>query len=50
MVPLRHSTVVLEAGIDAALRSDLSIGLSYAGEFGPHSMDNGVRGNVTLKF
>jgi outer membrane autotransporter protein len=49
-VPIDRDAFVAEAGIDYALTSMLSVGVSYSGQFGQRAMDNAVKGNVNLRF
>ena len=49
-VPIDRDAFVAEAGIDYALTSMLSVGVSYSGQFGQRAMDNAFKGNVNLRF
>jgi outer membrane autotransporter protein len=49
-VPVARNAAVLDAGITAQLQKDLSIGVSYTGQFGSGSREQGVRGNLTWSF
>ncbi|MBV8427260.1 MAG: autotransporter domain-containing protein, partial [Hyphomicrobiales bacterium] len=48
--PIDRDAFVAEAGIDYALTSMFSVGVSYSGQYGARAMDNAVRGNVNLRF
>ena len=49
-VPIDRDAFVAEAGIDYALTSMLSVGVSYSGQFGQRATDNAFKGNVNLRF
>jgi outer membrane autotransporter protein len=49
-VPVARNAAVLDAGITAQLQKDLTIGVSYTGQFGSGSREQGVRGNLTWSF
>ncbi|TWB08129.1 autotransporter outer membrane beta-barrel domain-containing protein, partial [Gluconacetobacter diazotrophicus] len=41
---------VLKAGLQAKLTDRLNVGLSYVGQYGDHSTDSGLTGNVKVTF
>jgi outer membrane autotransporter protein len=49
-VPIDRDAFVAEAGIDYALTSMFTVGVSYSGQYGQRAMDNAVKGNVNLRF
>ncbi len=49
-VPIDRDAFVTEAGLDYALTSLLTVGVSYSGQFGQRSADNSVKGNLNLRF
>lgn len=49
-VPIAKDAAVLEAGLDFALRRDLTLGVSYNGQIGDGVKDHGVRANLLWKF
>ncbi|AYJ87279.1 autotransporter domain-containing protein [Sphingomonas paeninsulae] len=49
-VPLSKETAVLDLGLNAAVASAASIGVSYSGQIGSGAVDNGVKANVTIRF
>ncbi|MBV9566747.1 MAG: autotransporter domain-containing protein [Hyphomicrobiales bacterium] len=49
-VPIDRDAFVAEAGIDYSLTSMLTVGISYAGQFGQRATDNALKGNVNLRF
>jgi fibronectin-binding autotransporter adhesin len=48
--PIDRDAFVAEAGIDYAVTSALSVGVSYSGQFGQRAVDNAFKGNVNLRF
>jgi fibronectin-binding autotransporter adhesin len=48
--PLSTDAAVLKAGLQAKLTDRLDIGVSYVGQYGDHSTDSGVTGNVKVTF
>ena len=49
-VPIDRDVFVAEAGIDYALTSMLTVGVSYSGQYGQRATDNAFKGNVNLRF
>ncbi|MBV8449451.1 MAG: autotransporter domain-containing protein, partial [Hyphomicrobiales bacterium] len=49
-VPIDRDAFVAEAGIDYALTSMLTVGVSYSGQYGQRATDNAFKGNVNLRF
>jgi outer membrane autotransporter protein len=49
-VPLARDVAVLEAGIETQLRPDLTLGATYAGQFGSKRSDNAFKVNLHWKF
>lgn len=48
--PIAKNAAALQAGIEANLATDLSLGLSYSGQIGRNVQDHGVKGNLTWRF
>lgn len=49
-VPIAKDAAVIEAGLDFALRRDLTLGVSYAGQAGDGVKDHGVKASLLWKF
>jgi fibronectin-binding autotransporter adhesin len=49
-VPIAKDAAVIEAGLDFAVRKDLTLGVSYSGQMGDGVKDHGVRANLLWKF
>ena len=49
-IPIDRDAFVVEAGMNYAVSSSFTVGLSYAGQFGERATDNAFRGNVNLRF
>jgi len=49
-VPIASDAAVIEAGLDFAIRKDLTVGVSYSGQVGDRVKDHGVRANLLWKF
>ncbi|WP_258582599.1 autotransporter outer membrane beta-barrel domain-containing protein [Mesorhizobium sp. AR02] len=49
-VPIARDAAVIEAGIDMKMSPNATLGLSYSGQFGDGSVDNGARANLSVKF
>ena len=49
-VPIDRDAFVAEAGLNYAVSSAFSVGLSYSGQFGQRATDNAFKGNVNLRF
>jgi outer membrane autotransporter protein len=48
--PISRDVAFVEAGLGTAVSSNVTVGVSYVGQFGDRSDDNGVRGTVVWKF
>ncbi|WP_171026298.1 autotransporter outer membrane beta-barrel domain-containing protein [Mesorhizobium comanense] len=49
-VPIARDAMLVEAGFDVQLARNATLGLSYAGQFGPDAFDNGFKVNLGIKF
>ncbi|MCZ8546090.1 autotransporter outer membrane beta-barrel domain-containing protein [Mesorhizobium qingshengii] len=49
-VPISRDAMLVEAGFDVQLAQNATLGLSYAGQFGPDAFDNGFKANLGVKF
>ncbi|MBZ9868429.1 autotransporter outer membrane beta-barrel domain-containing protein, partial [Mesorhizobium sp. CA15] len=49
-VPVARDSVVIDAGFDLPISANATLGLSYTGQFGSHTADNGAKANLHLKF
>jgi outer membrane autotransporter protein len=49
-VPIARNAATIDAGLDFAIARNAAIGISYNGQFGNNASDNGVRGNLVVKF
>ncbi|TPK96254.1 MULTISPECIES: autotransporter domain-containing protein [unclassified Mesorhizobium] len=49
-VPIARDSVVIEAGFDVPMSANATLGLSYSGQFGSHTADNGAKANLSVKF
>ncbi|WP_281004840.1 autotransporter outer membrane beta-barrel domain-containing protein [Mesorhizobium hawassense] len=49
-VPIARDSVVIEAGFDLPLSANATLGLSYAGQFGADSADNGAKATLDARF
>ncbi|WP_213980487.1 autotransporter domain-containing protein [Sphingomonas sp. dw_22] len=49
-VPLSKEAAVIDLGLDTSLGSAASIGVSYSGQIGSDSSDNGVKANFKIRF
>ena len=49
-VPIARDTMLVEAGFDVQLARNTTLGVSYAGQFGPNAFDNGFKANLGAKF
>lgn len=49
-VPIARDAMLVEAGFDVQLAHNATLGLSYAGQFGPDAFDNGFKANLGIKF
>jgi fibronectin-binding autotransporter adhesin len=49
-VPIDRDAFVAEVGIDYAVTSMLSVGVSYSGQYGQRAFDNAVKAHLNLSF
>lgn len=49
-VPVAKNAAVVEAGLDFAFKQDLTLGVSYNGQFGNGVKDHGLKANLLWKF
>jgi outer membrane autotransporter protein len=49
-VPIARDAMLVEAGFDVQLAQNATLGLSYAGQFGPDAFDNGFKASLGVKF
>jgi len=49
-VPIAKEAALVEAGLSTKLNPDLSLGLSYTGQFANGAHNQGVRGNLSVRF
>lgn len=49
-VPLAENVAVVELGFETLVSQDLSLGVSYSGQFGSGFNDHGLKGNLNWKF
>ncbi|WP_244661790.1 autotransporter outer membrane beta-barrel domain-containing protein [Mesorhizobium huakuii] len=49
-VPIARDSAIIEAGIDMKMSPNATLGLSYTGQFGGGTVDNGARANLSVKF
>jgi outer membrane autotransporter protein len=49
-VPVARDSAVIEAGFDLPMSANATLGLSYAGQFGSHGVDNGAKANLNVRF
>ena len=49
-IPIDHAALVAETGVNYAVTSMLTLGLSYSGQFGQGATDNAFKGNLNLRF
>jgi len=49
-VPIARDAMLVEAGFDVQLAANATLGLSYAGQFGPGAFDNGFKASFGVKF
>jgi fibronectin-binding autotransporter adhesin len=49
-IPIDRDAFVAEAGVNYAVSSMLSVGVSYSGQFGERATDNAFKGHITLSF
>ncbi|QKC96237.1 autotransporter outer membrane beta-barrel domain-containing protein [Mesorhizobium sp. NZP2298] len=48
--PIARDAMLVEAGFDVQLARNATLGLSYAGQFGPDAFDNGFKANLGISF
>jgi outer membrane autotransporter protein len=48
--PIARDALVAEAGLDVAVASNISLGVSWTGQFADKAHDNTVKGNFTWRF
>ncbi len=48
--PLDRNSALVEAGLDIALTGAVTLGISYEGQFASRSEDQGVRGDLAIRF
>lgn len=49
-VPIARNTAILEAGLDVALSSEATFGLSYAAQFASGAVDQSLKASLDVKF
>ena len=49
-IPIDRDAFVAEAGVNYAVTSALTVGLSYSGQFGQRAYDNAFKGHLNLSF
>ncbi|PZV40521.1 autotransporter outer membrane beta-barrel domain-containing protein [Mesorhizobium kowhaii] len=49
-VPISKDSAMIEAGFDLQMSANAAFGLSYVGQFGSHTADNGARANLNVRF
>ncbi|WP_245436665.1 autotransporter outer membrane beta-barrel domain-containing protein [Mesorhizobium tamadayense] len=49
-VPVARDGAVIEAGFDLPMSANASLGLSYAGQFGARTADNGAKAKLDVRF
>jgi outer membrane autotransporter protein len=49
-VPLAENVAVVELGLETLVSQDLTLGVSYSGQFGSGFNDHGLKGNLNWKF
>jgi outer membrane autotransporter protein len=49
-VPISRDSLVVEAGLDAAWSTDITVGLGYAGQYAGNASDHGVKGRAVRRF
>ncbi|KFC62385.1 putative Outer membrane autotransporter barrel domain protein [Bosea sp. LC85] len=49
-LPIARDALVTEAGLDYALASDITLGVSYSGQISRDAQDHGLKGNFTWRF
>lgn len=49
-IPIAQDAALIEAGFDFRLAPNATLGISYGGQFGSGTLDQSVRGNLSIKF
>ena len=49
-VPIDRDAFVAEAGLDYAVSSMVTVGVSYSGQYGQRAIDNAVKGHLEVSF
>jgi outer membrane autotransporter protein len=49
-VPMARSSALVDVGVDVAVATNATLGVSYAGQLSQSAQDNGVRGRFNWKF
>ena len=49
-VPIARDAMLVEVGFDVQLAQNATLGLSYAGQFGPDAFDNGFKASLGVTF
>ena len=49
-VPIAKDAAILEAGLDFAVSHNVTLGISYAGQFGSQARDNGAKASLDVSF
>jgi outer membrane autotransporter protein len=49
-VPIAKDAAVLDLGLDVGIMENVTLGLSYGGQFATDAVDQSVRGNLSVKF
>lgn len=49
-IPIGRDAAVIEAGLDVAITSSATLGLSYRGQLTSRTSDNGFKVDLTVKF
>jgi fibronectin-binding autotransporter adhesin len=49
-VPIDRDAFVAETGVNYAVSSSFTVGLSYAGQFGQRTIDNAFKGHLDWSF
>jgi outer membrane autotransporter protein len=48
--PIAKNSAVIEAGLDFAINSNVTLGVSYTGQFGSGAHENGAKAHFSVKF
>jgi fibronectin-binding autotransporter adhesin len=49
-VPIDRNALVVEAGLDYAVNANVTLGVSYSGQYGPRVADDAVKGHLDINF